>query len=381
MASTAYRVLIAPACFKGSASALEIAEWINDFLRNRLPEYVITDVCPIADGGDDTLSVLQASDSGFQLQQMQVMGPVPEMKVQAHYLVHTEKKQVIIEAAQAHGLKLLPPDQLAPMRATSYGVGELIRQAIAHEQPHDIIVTVGGSASTDAGIGMLQALGVQFFDAAGMLIQEPIDGHMLSGIQKINWNLDWPHAGRVLIATDVVNPLLGSEGAAAVFAPQKGANSEQCQILEAGLAHVSRLLSQIRGMDYTALPGVGAAGGLAYGLQQLPRAGIISGSQWVAEQLNLFQKIQQADIVITGEGRFDATSFGGKATGNVLVWASDKPVFIVCGHVRDKLEALGDVAVYSLAKEEADTDAAITQPQRILIKRLEEMLPDLLKRL
>jgi glycerate 2-kinase len=179
----------------------------------------------------------------------------------------------------------------------------------------------------------------------------------------------------------VVNPLLGPEGAASVFAPQKGANPRQCQILEQGLQHVSQLLIQDRGLDYSALPGVGAAGGLAYGLHHLPRAGIMSGSQWIAEQLDLLDKIQRADVIITGEGRFDATSFSGKATGNVLVWALNKPVFILCGQVQEHLDTLGQVAVYPLVQAGEPEHSAIAQPETALLQRLEQLLPALLEKL
>lgn len=375
MASVAPRILIAPACFKGSLSALAVAEIIRDFLKEHLPVDAVLDVCPVADGGDDTLSVLAANDPDFVWRQLQVTGPVAEMKVQANYLVHAGKKLVVIEAAQAHGLKLLPSDgALAPMDATSYGVGEMIRHAIATEQPETILVALGGSASTDGGMGALQALGVRFLDAQDRTIREPMNGRLLASVQRIEWIATWTFSGQLLIATDVVNPLLGPEGTATVFAPQKGATSEQCRILETNLTHIRQLMRKVDGMDYAGLPGMGAAGGLAYGLRHLPRAGIVSGSHWVAEQLGLLARINQADLIITGEGRFDATSFSGKATGNILLWAAEKPALVVCGQVQENLAQVGQVAVFTLVRSGELVQQAIAQPEKTLQRTLEAML-------
>ncbi|MCE3234099.1 MAG: glycerate kinase [Vampirovibrio sp.] len=381
MSEQPFRILIAPACFKGSLSAQDTADVMRAFLSDRLPDSVLLDVCPIADGGDDTLSVLRNHDPVFQESSVQVTGPLPGQRVTATYLVHPQKKLLVIEAAQAHGLRLLPQGRLMPMEATSYGVGELVRAAMKAAQPDIIVVTVGGSASTDGGVGALQALGVIVQDAQGRPMAAPIGGGQLSSIQRVVWPQHWPYAGQFLIATDVVNPLLGSNGAAAVFAPQKGADSRQCQQLEAGLAHFSRLMTEVCQMDCSTLPGVGAAGGLAFGLRHLPRSGIISGSQWIAEQLDLPDRIHQTDLIITGEGRFDATSFSGKATGNVLVWADEKPVMVFCGQVQESLVGLStelnNVEVYPLVPSGASVEEAMADPKAALLRQLEQALPQM----
>lgn len=386
MSEQPYRILIAPASFKGSMSAQAVAELMRAFLSAHAPKGVILDVCPIADGGDDTLSVLSGHDAAFQQVSVTVTGPVPECAVTAGYLYHPAQKMVVIEAAQAHGLALLPEGRLMPMEATSYGVGELIRQAIQATQPETIVITVGGSASTDGGMGALQALGVEFLDKQGQRMQLPIGGKQLAGIHRIIGPKQWAYSGQMLIATDVVNPLLGPDGAAMVFGPQKGADSVQCKQLEAGLAHISRLMTEAFQMDCSTLPGVGAAGGLAYGLRHLPRAGIISGSQWVADQLGLAARIQQADLILTGEGRFDATSFSGKGTGNVLVWAEDKPVMVFCGQAQEslmglKLAGLKNVEIYPLVQAGESAALAMANPTEALLRLLEQALPHLKARL
>jgi glycerate kinase len=357
-------ILIAPACFKGSLSALEVAEVMRAFLSQRCPaERVALRLCPIADGGDDTLAVLQAADPGYKAHMLQITGPLPGMRAQAQYLVHAAEKRVLIEAAQAHGLKLLPPGKPQhPLQATSYGVGELIRHALAVYQPETVVVSVGGSASTDGGLGALQALGVNFMDAKGQVIQTPIGGGDLFRVQHVEWPIDeasfpWK---RLMIATDVINPLCGPQGAAAVFAPQKGASVTQCEQLAAGLQHISQLMTEsgrtTAGQPPLAsLPGAGAAGGLAYGLRCLPRSGIVSGSQWVGGQLNLSQQVAESQIILTGEGCLDATSLSGKATGHLLALAGGKPVFVFCGQMRDGLTGWGQVLVYPILPSHPDT--------------------------
>jgi glycerate kinase len=260
-------------------------------------------------------------------------------------------------------------------------VGELIRHAIVTEQPETILVALGGSASTDGGTGALQALGVRFLDGQDKTIREPMNGRLLAQVHRIEWIPSWTFSGQLLIATDVVNPLIGPEGTATVFASQKGATPAQCSTLETNLTHIRQLLRKVTGLDYAGLPGVGAAGGLAYGLQHLPRAGIVSGSHWIAEQLDLLAKIARADLIITGEGCFDATSFGGKATGNILVWVGAKPVFVVCGQAQENLSHVGQVTVYSLLQAGESAEVAMVQPEAALQRTLQAMLPTLLERL
>jgi len=363
------RILIAPACFKGSLSAMEAAGVMNDFLAERLrADPVELCLCPIADGGDDTLAVLQAANPDFRAESCPVTGPLPEMTVNARYLFNAAQKLVWIEAAQAHGLKLMPKNAaLAPMQATSFGVGQLMRHALQAHQPETLVVSVGGSASTDGGMGMLQALGACFLDKAGRDITAPLGGGDLAKLGRMVWPGDAAAFGwkRLIIATDVVNPLLGPQGAAKVFGPQKGATSLQCQQLDDGLAHLAQMMQVTSiaqgefgeaqmGIDsLSSLPGTGAAGGLAFGLRCLPRSGIVSGSQWIAEPLHLPQRVAQSQVILTGEGCLDLTSLGGKATGHLLAMAGDKPVLFFCGQARDGLSGWGNVSVFPMVLMDA----------------------------
>jgi glycerate kinase len=393
-----HRILIAPAAFKGSLAAWDVAEIVRDFLERHSPEMFVLDVCPIADGGDNTLSVLHYAIPGFERHTTTVTGPLPTMQVQADFLIHPAQGLAVIEAAQANGLRLIPESgQRDSLAATSYGVGQLINAVLTHCQTQklalqSLIVTLGGSASTDGGSGALQALGVQFIDKAGVPVATPLGGGLLSGLQRIEWTPQWPHNGSLLIATDVINPLLGCEGSAAVFAPQKGASSAQVTQLEAGLSHFAHLLKTTllhnppnpppeSETDYTQLPGAGAAGGLAYGLRHLPRSGIISGSQWVANHLKLEQRIAQADLIITGEGCLDATSLDGKATGHLLVQAAHKPVLFLCGQVQQELFFPANVTIAAFVNTEMNTGAeilnAMQHPKAALLKQLALIWPTL----
>lgn len=367
-------ILLAPATFKGSLSAPEAVMVMAQFLTGQFGEAVRLIHCPVADGGDDTLSVLQSVEPAAQCIAATVTGPVADLRVSAEYLWLPHKKTVVIESAQAHGLKLLG-GKLAPMAATSYGVGELILHALAKFQPENLVVTVGGSASTDAGLGALQALGVRFEDALGQPLEPPIGGQNLLEIERVVFSEPTFSIGRLVIATDVINPLLGPQGTASIFAPQKGADAKQIEQLALGLLHVSRLMARAFGVDLTTLPGVGAAGGLAYGLRHLPRSGIISGSQWLAEALDLPQKIAEADLIITGEGCFDLTSLSGKATGHLLGWAGDKPIVILCGQAEAGLGLQPPVYVLPLAKEAQLVKACFDNPKLALRARLRQAVP------
>lgn len=374
-------ILVAPTCFKGTMSAGEVAGVIRDFLCGYLPENLVAlDVCPVADGGDDTLEVLRETDAGFRVEEAVVNGPVPGQQVVARYLLHAEKKLAVLEAAQAHGYKLLPGGQLAPMSATSYGVGQLLQSVLKKAEAdklalETVAVTLGGSASTDGGLGALQALGVRFLDRDRQNIHEQIGGQTLLRIGRINWLKKWMFRGKLLIATDVVNPLLGPDGCAQVFAPQKGATPEQCLLLEQGLQQVSALMKETLGVDYTDRPGAGAAGGLAWGLSHLPRSEIVSGSQWIAAQLGLDRRMAMADLIITGEGRLDKTSLSGKATGNILKNAGEKPVLVFCGQMEAGLPLADSVQVIPLVRVGENSQRAMADPKAALLERLNEGLP------
>lgn len=381
MISNPVTVLIAPAAYKGTLSAQEAAELLAQVLKEDLGPAVRLCVCPIADGGDDTVAVLAHCLPQAQIKTVTVTGPIDNLRVQAQYLWEPATKTVIIESAQAHGLKLLGND-LQPLRATSYGVGELIGEALRVCAPSTVVVSVGGSASTDGGLGALQALGLCCVDEGGQRILTPLGGGDLPRVQRLFWaepfGADWGALPNLIIATDVQNPLLGVQGAAAVFAPQKGADEAQCRDLAQGLAHVRALLVGQFARDYAFCPGSGAAGGLAYGLQYWPGgATVVSGSQWVAEALRLPQQVAEADVILSGEGCFDATSLGGKAVGYLLGLAGQKPVFLFPGQCQPGLKLSPTVQCLPLAPTALEVPAAMADPKQALRRALKAALPRL----
>ncbi len=314
------RVVIAPDSLKGTCSATNAAHAIADGWRSVRPDDEIT-LVPLADGGEGTLDALEAVH-GARRRSTLVTGPNGR-PVLADWL-WLPTGEAIIELAQAAGLPLMKT--LDPLHATTRGVGELMVAALAAGAT-SITIALGGSATTDGGTGALAALGLRLFDDAGLPLP---DGG--GALRRLAWIDDHgllaPPVDGVRLLTDVTNPLLGPHGAAAVFGPQKGATTHQVDELEVGL----RRLHEILGMDAT-LPGVGAAGGSAYGLVALWGAAIVPGAAEVAQLSGLPEVLRTADVVITGEGRFDATSLGGKVVGNVLAGSTSGTTIVIAGSV------------------------------------------------
>ncbi len=348
----------------------------------RKSDEITLDICPLADGGDDTLVVLLENDSGYESHQVTVAGPLLGQSVQTKWIKHSQKKMIIVEAAQAHGMARLPNNKLDALNTTSYGVGEIILAALnSLKDPTDwtVVVTLGGSASTDGGAGALQALGYEFIDEQAESIQVPITGAQVSNIRAVSEAALPPV--KFIIATDVINPLLGQDGAAYIFSPQKGAEWEDVLTLEINLTNFATLMKQATEKDLSPTPGAGAAGGLGFGLAHLPGASLVSGSQWISEALDIPNRIAKSDLIITGEGRFDRQSMSGKGTGYILSLALSpklqKPCVVFCGRqekgmVIDKL-----VSVFPMVSTEVDPEEAIARPQQTLRNTVLAALPNL----
>jgi glycerate kinase len=299
------RVLVAPDGFKGSLSTIEAAEAIRRGLLRARPE-VRVDVCPLADGGEGTGLVL-ARALGGRTHRTSVTGPLGR-PVGAELYVVDGGKTVVVEAAQAAGLVLVPEEQRDPTRTTSYGVGELLREAL-DLRATEIVVALGGTATTDGGAGMAQALGVEFEGGA-----RPMTGGALPSVRTIRLDGRDPRlaATRIVVASDVDNPLTGPEGSARVYAPQKGADEAGVVMLENGLVHLARLAG-----DEGREPGDGAAGGLGFGLRVFAGARRTSGIDRVLDAVRFDERAKRADLVLTGEGRLDAQSARGKVVDGV----------------------------------------------------------------
>ncbi|GBC87564.1 Glycerate 2-kinase [bacterium HR12] len=348
---------MAPDKFRGTLTAAEAASAIARGWRRARPDDRIEEV-PVADGGEGTLDALLAALGGERRTE-RVTGPVGDPIDAPFGLADGPTGPIgIVEMARASGLELVSPARRDPLRSTTRGTGELILAA-ARAGAAEVLVCLGGSATTDGGAGMAEALGVSLTDAGGrpigpgglgLLQLARIDA---SGLDPLVRRL------RVQACCDVDNPLTGPQGAARVFAPQKGATPEEVVLLDRALGHLAAVIHRDLGIDVRNLPGAGAAGGLGAGLVAFLGARLRPGVQLVTEAVGLPERIERADLVITGEGTFDATSMRGKVPAGVLGLARAAGVraLVLCG--RAEIE-VGDVAVRSLVELSARSGPSAT---------------------
>ncbi len=302
------KIIIAPDSFKGSLSAKEVGLTIQEAFLKEIPGAEV-EVLPMADGGEGTLNALLFATNGEKVNTV-ATGPMGE-QVTTVYGILGDGKTAVIEMAQVAGLPMVPASKRNPTQTTTYGVGELVVAAL-EKGIRSFIIGLGGSATNDGGLGMLQALGAVFLDQADMPVN-PI-GASLSEITKVD--LTNMHPGlkesQIRVASDVENPLCGENGASFIFGPQKGATAAQVKLLDAGMANYAGLVEANLGKKLQHIPGAGAAGGLGFGFLVLG-AEILSGAQVVAEATALEDRIAKADLVITGEGQSDFQTLYGKA--------------------------------------------------------------------
>ena len=358
------RVLLAPDKFKGSLSALEVARHLAAGLQASAPDVEVI-LAPVADGGDGTLDALVPH--GFTVRTATVTGSLGTPRV-ASYGVRAGS--AVIELAEADGLRHLSPDRLKPLEATSYGVGELIRAALEDGCRH-LIFGLGGSANTDGGAGMLQALGLRLLDAHGRDL--PPGGASLRGLVSIDATGLDPRLteAQILIAGDVDNPLLGPTGAAAVYAPQKGASPADVAILEAGLHRWAEIVSATTGQDLSNHPGAGAAGGVGFGALAFLHATLRPGIELILDLVGFDDLLTGVALVVTGEGSLDEQSLSGKAPVGVAAAAARQgiPAVAVAGRSRLTAQQIRDAgfsAVYTLLDREPDVAICLAQAGRLL---------------
>lgn len=311
------KIILAPDSFKGSLTSTEAAEAMAAGVRRVWPEAEV--VClPLADGGESTAAALVLSTRG-RLIHAAVTGPLGERVSAAYGLLGPDGTTAVVEMAAAAGLPLVPFHQRDPRSTTTYGVGELLRHA-ADSGAKKIIIGLGGSATNDGGAGAMQALGVRFLDAAGTSLSEPLTGGDLSCLACVDLS-HWDTRFReieILIASDVTNPLLGPNGASAVYGPQKGADASIVVELDAVLARYAAILKRDLGTDTAELSGAGAAGGMGFGLMAFLKAHAQSGIDLVLDYARFEARAKDADWIFTGEGRIDAQTLQGKTISGVL---------------------------------------------------------------
>ncbi|MFJ3036445.1 glycerate kinase [Streptomyces tendae] len=372
------RVLVAADKFKGSLTAVEVAERVTAGLRRVVPD-VLVEALPVADGGDGTVAAAVAA--GFERREVRVAGPLGD-EVTAAYALRADT--AVVEMAEASGLQRLPEGVLAPLTSSTYGSGELLRAAL-DAGARTIVFGVGGSATTDGGAGMLAALGARFLDGDG----EPVapGGGGLAGLASADLSGLDPRLSDVelVLASDVDNPLTGPKGAPAVYGPQKGASPDDVTALDAALAHFAKVLERTetvgaRAAEYAASPGAGAAGGIGFGAMLLG-ARFRPGIEVMLDVLGFAPALERADLVITGEGSLDEQTLHGKAPAGVAAAAraAGREVVAVCGRLALPAEALGRAGIrraYPLTDVEPDVAKCIADAGPILERVAESIARD-----
>ncbi len=313
------KVVCAPDSFKGSLTATEAAAAMATGLRDAMPD-VIVDSCPVGDGGEGTLAALLAALDG-EVVDCQVQG-VSGGPVDAGFGRFAAQGFSFVESASAIALRP-EPEQRDVMAASSFGVGQLL-EAACRRGAGRVLVGLGGTATNDGGCGMAQALGVRFYDASGAVIEAPLSGGTLATIDRIETGSlpTWLSETEIVALCDVNNPLTGPAGAAAVYAPQKGASPSDVDLLDAGLVRLAGIIDRDLDIDVDQVPGAGAAGGLGAGLLAFTGASIVSGIDTILDVLDFDGRVAGARLCLTGEGRIDGQSMSGKACMGVAAVAA-----------------------------------------------------------
>jgi glycerate 2-kinase len=369
-------VLIASDKFKGSLTAAQVADAVAEGVRRSRPDARVESV-PVADGGDGTIAAALAA--GFEHVPVVGSGPTGE-PVHTGYARRTDL--AVVEMADVSGLTRLPGGVLAPLNASSRGVGEVMAAAIA-AGCRTVVLGIGGSASTDGGAGLLAGLGALLLDSDGAPSAD--GGAGLTRIANVELaGLRERMTGvRVILASDVDNPLTGPKGAAAVYGPQKGATPEQVRELDDALTHFADVVAATTGADFRGHPGAGAAGGTGFVALAFLDAELRPGVDLVLELVGFSDRLAEADLVVTGEGALDEQTLHGKAPAGVAAAAvaAGIPVVAVCGRNQldtESLRSAGIIAAYALTDLEPDVQKCIADPAPLLVRLGERMATDLL---
>ncbi|MGI6456586.1 MAG: glycerate kinase [bacterium] len=369
------KIVLAPNAFKESLSASEIAQAMRAGIQ-AVDAGIECVTVPLADGGDGTTEALVSARQG-ELVEIPVHDPLMR-PVRVQYGFIDNGSTAVIEMASASGLWRLKPHEKNPLKTTTFGTGEMIRDALERGVQH-IVIGIGGSATTDAGIGMAAALGYQFLDDQGREL-EPI-GASMNSIAQIKTEKVHPRLRNVQIhiASDVKNPLLGREGAAPVYGPQKGADPVMVQVLEEGLANVAQRMKDDLGADVADIPGAGAAGGLGAGLVAFCGAELRSGFDLIADYAQLDQALAGADLLITGEGKIDEQTPFGKVPAGAAQRAKQQgvPAIALAGSIVGDLTALhelGLISVFTIMNGPISLEEAMKNTRDLMKRTTEQVI-------
>lgn len=331
-------ILICPDKFKGGLSSPEVASCMARGILQGFPDARL-DICPLADGGEGTLDALLEATRGRRIA-VRVTGPLKE-PVDALFGVLGDERTAVIEMALASGLSLIPPEARDPLLSTTRGTGELIAAAL-DQGYRSFVIAIGGSGTCDGGVGMAQALGVRFLDSGGRDLSS--GGGALADLESIDLDGLDPRvaASSCIVASDVDSPLCGAQGAAAVYAPQKGASPQAVQALERGLCRLAEVVREETGKDLAACPGAGAAGGLGFGLMAWVHAELRPGVEVVMQAAGFSDRLRGCRLALTGEGRLDEQTAHGKTVAGVAraAAAQSVPVVALAGEIAGGLDEL-----------------------------------------
>lgn len=369
------KVVLAIDSFKGCLTSAEAEAAAGEGLHAALPECEVIRI-PVADGGEGMLDVLIAATHGKGIS-VQAHGPLMELR-EARYGISGDRQTAFIEMAAISGLPLVSPEKRNPMLTTTFGTGELVRDALDRGCRH-FIIGLGGSATNDAGLGMLQALGFRFLDKTGNTLG--YGGQIMSEVDAIDTSSVHPLLSKCTFtaACDVQNPFYGTDGAAYVYALQKGADAAMIETLDAGMRHLAAVVFRVTGKDISTYPGAGAAGGMGGSLSAFLNAELKPGIQLVLETQNFAEQIRTADLIITGEGKSDKQTVMGKVPYGILTEARklNIPVILIAGGIEDTdiLTHAGFHGIFSITPSPVTPEKAM-QPEftRMNIRRTVEQI-------
>jgi glycerate 2-kinase len=353
-------ILIAPDSFKDSLSAEKVAKSLAKGIKKTFPESHIF-ILPLADGGEGTLAAIKGK---FRYIKCMASDPLFR-KIESKYLWDAKTKTAFVEMAQISGLELLNESERNPLKTTTWGTGDLIADAL-RRKAKKVILFVGGSATNDGGIGMAAALGYHFFDKKGNELNPT--GDSLIEIQDIDYQAIYNLSKtEFIVATDVTNPFFGENGAAYIYAKQKGANPEQIAFLDKGLRNLNSILEKKQGINLQKIAGSGAAGGLAGGAKAFLGAKVVSAAEEIFNICDLKSKIAETDLIISGEGRIDSQTWNGKLISKLLESAQNKKVILVGGTVETDLkDKTNIIKTFQIKTTEMTLDFAKANAERLL---------------
>lgn len=370
------KIVIAPDSFKGSLTAWEATIAIAKGVISILPDVIIEEI-PVADGGEGTIESLVFSTRG-QLIDVSVLDPL-NREINTQYGILGNEKTAVIEMSAASGITLLKKNEFNPLLTSTYGTGQLIQQAL-DDGYRKFIICIGGSATNDCGTGMAQALGLKFLNSNHMEIPEKMCGNLLKKVAFIDSSNIHPaiKESNFLVACDVNNPLLGINGCARAYAPQKGATPKMVEILESNMTSFINIAEDIYMKSVRKVDGSGAAGGLGAGLMLFINAQLKSGVDIVLNACDFKNRIKNADLIITGEGKIDDQTMHGKTISGVARYANKQkiPIIAFAGVIEkvDKLKRLGISDFYSISSNDMLIDQSMAKASTLLQNKVKDVI-------